>query len=205
MSWYEKHCLPHLLNLACGTKPIRKQREKVVPLAKGRVLEIGMGSGLNIPYYNADQVEFVWGLEPSPEMRRKAQPNLAEAPFDVRWLEFPGEDIPLDDDSADTVLLTYTLCTIPDWQTALHEMRRVLKPGGKLVFCEHGAAPDAGVARWQARINPLWRRVAGGCNLNRPIPRYLAEGGFKIKSLETMYVPGPKIASFNYWGSADPG
>lgn len=203
MGFYEKHCLPHFLNFACATKPIRKQREKVVPLAKGRVLEIGMGSGLNIPYYDPANVDMVWGLEPSAAMRDKAEANLDAAPFDVRWLEFPGEEIPLEDDSADTVLLTYTLCTIPGWQEALHEMRRVLKPGGKLVFSEHGAAPDASVARWQERVNPLWRRMAGGCHLNRPIPRMLDEGGFNIQTMDTMYIPGPKIASFNYWGVAE--
>ena len=138
MGFYERHCLPHFLNFACGTKPIRKQREKVVPQARGRVLEIGMGSGLNIPYYDPKQVDMVWGLEPSAAMREKAAANLATAPFDVRWLEFPGEEIPLEDNSADTVLLTYTLCTIPGWQEALQEMRRVLKPTGKLVFSEHG-------------------------------------------------------------------
>lgn len=202
MSFYEDHCLPHLINLACNIKPVRKQREKVVPLAKGRVLEVGMGPGLNIPFYDPARVELVWGLEPAEGMRKKAAPLLAQAPFDVEWLGLPGEEIPLDDNSADTVLLTYTLCTIPDWLTALEQMRRVLKPSGKLVFCEHGLAPDAGVQKWQQRLNPLWNRFAGGCHLNRPIPDYLRQAGFEIQSMDSMYIPGPRIAAFNYWGIA---
>ena len=202
MSFYENHCLPHVLNLACGLKIIQKQRKKVVPLAHGRVLEVGMGTGLNIPYYKAENIEFVWGLEPSEGMRKKAQKNLKSAPFEIRWLDFPGEEIPLEDDSVDTVVLTYTLCTIPDWQTALQQIRRVLKPGGNLLFCEHGEAPDESVRKWQERINPVWKKIAGGCNLDRPIPRYIQEGGFDIKTIDSMYLPGPKFAAFNYWGSA---
>ena len=203
MSFYDDHILPHMINLACGAKPIRYQRKKVVPQAAGRILEIGMGSGLNIPFYDPSRVEFVWGLEPSRGMRRKAQRNLDAAPFEVKWLDLPGEEIPLDDDSADTILLTYTLCTIPDWHAALLQMRRVLKPGGVMLFCEHGEAPDAGVRVWQDRVNGIWGKMAGGCNLNRPIPSYLEQGGFKIADMETMYVPStPKIAAFTYWGTA---
>jgi len=202
MNAYEKYCLPHFINFACGMKAIRKQREHVVPLAEGRVLEIGMGSGLNIPYYDTQKVEFVWGLEPSEGMRKKAAKNVARAPFEIRWLNLPSEDIPLDANSADTILLTYTLCTIPDWNKALGEMRRVLKPTGSLVFCEHGDAPDENVQRWQERINPYWKKAVGGCNLNRPIPRYIEEGGFHIKTMASGYLAGPKFASFNYWGTA---
>lgn len=203
MSFYERYCLPHIINFVCGLKDIQDQREKVVPLAKGRVLEVGMGSGLNIPHYNVEKIELVWGLEPSEGMRKKAQANnLKRAPFEVRWLDSPSEEIPLEDNSVDTVVLTYTLCTIPDWQLALQQMRRVLKPGGSLVFCEHGEAPDESVRRWQERINPLWGKIAGGCHLNRPIPRYLEEGGFKINTIDSAYIPGPKIVSFEYWGVA---
>jgi SAM-dependent methyltransferase len=203
MGFYDDRILPHVINLACGSKPIRYQRRKVVPQAQGRVLEVGMGSGLNLDYYDPSKVEFVWGLEPSRGMRRKAESRLASAPFEVKWLDLPGEQIPLEDNSADTVLLTYTLCTIPDWRTALEGMRRVLKPGGKLIFCEHGEAPDESVRRWQARINGMWGAIAGGCNLNRPVPRFLEEGGFRVTELETMYVPGtPRVAAFTYWGTA---
>jgi ubiquinone/menaquinone biosynthesis C-methylase UbiE len=202
MGMYERYCLPHLINCVCGLKDIRNQREKVVPLAKGRVLEIGMGSGLNIPHYKAENIELVWGLEPSEGMRRKAQANLKRAPFEVRWLDLPSEEIPLEDNSVDTVVLTYTLCTIPDWQLALHQMRRVLKPGGSLVFCEHGEAPDERVRKWQQRINPLWKKIAGGCHLNRPIPQYLQQGGFKINKIESAYIPGPRVLSFEHCGVA---
>jgi ubiquinone/menaquinone biosynthesis C-methylase UbiE len=202
MNIYDEYCLPHFIHCACGLKVIQSQREKVVPVAEGRVLEVGMGSALNIPFYDPDKVDFVWGLEPSRAMRKKARKNLGRAPFEVRLLDLPGEEIPLDDNSVDTVLLTYTLCTIPDWRNALQQMRRVLKPGGKLIFCEHGLAPDERVRKWQDRVNPLWKKVAGGCHLNRPIPDYIEEGGFTIQTLDTGYLPGPKFAGFNYWGIA---
>mgnify|MGYP000211513652 FL=1 len=201
MSLYERYVLPTFINAACGSKPVLKQRNKVVPLAEGRVLEIGMGSGLNIPFYDPKKVDMVWGLEPSEGMRLKAKKNLEKAPFDVKWLDLPSEEIPLETNSADTVLLTYTLCTISDWQQALEEMRRVLKPQGKLIFCEHGEAPDENIRKWQQRINPVWKKLSGGCNLNRPIPSLLTESGFKIEKMETRYLPStPKIAGFNYWG-----
>lgn len=203
MSLYEKYLLPHVINCACGSKPILRQRQKIVPQARGRVLEIGMGSGLNIPYYNPDKVDMVWGLEPSDAMREKARDRVAAAPFPIEWLGLPGEEIPLEDQSVDTILLTFTLCTIPDWRTALKQMRRVLKPDGQLLFCEHGEAPDAAVLKWQNRLNGPWQRIAGGCNLNRPIPRMLTEAGFEIEQMESMYLPStPKFAGFNYWGRA---
>lgn len=204
MGMYDRYVLPHVINLACGTKPILKQREKVVPQAEGRILEIGMGSGINIPFYDTNKVEKVWGLEPSEGMRVKAQDNVAAAPFELEWLDLPGEEIPLDDNSVDTVVLTYTLCTIPDGLKALQQMRRVLKPGGKLLFSEHGKAPDENIQRWQNRINSAWGKIAGGCHLNKDIPAMLAQGGFNVKDIESMYVPStPKVAGFTYWGYAD--
>ena len=204
MGFYDRYVLPHMINLACGTKPVRRQRQKVVPQAEGRILEIGMGSGLNIPIYDPAKVELVWGLEPSDGMREKARPLVEAAPFPLEWLDLPGEEIPLDDDSADTVVLTYTLCTIPDWSAALRQMRRVLKPGGRLLFSEHGRAPDAGIRKWQDRVNPLWKKMAGGCHLNRDIPRLLQEGGFEVREIDSMYIPStPKIAGFTYWGYAN--
>lgn len=200
MGIYGRYVLPHVINVACGSKDVGKQRQKVVPMATGRVLEIGMGSGLNLPYYDRDKVELVWGLEPSEGMRVKAQKALAATDLEVRWLDLPGEEIPLDDASADTIVLTYTLCTIPGWQQALEQMRRVLKPGGKMVFSEHGQAPDAAVRKWQDRINPYWGKIAGGCHLNRPIPNMLEQGGFVVEEVDSMYLPGPKWATFNYWG-----
>lgn len=203
MGFYSDRFLPRCIDCGCAAKPIGKQREKVVPQAEGRILEVGMGSGLNIPFYSVEKVELVWGLEPSAGMREKARPRVEAAPFELRMLDQPGEDIPLDDNSADTVVLTYTLCTIPGWKAALEQMRRVLKPGGKLLFSEHGRAPDDNVRRWQDRIDPLWPRLAGGCHLNRDIPSLLAQGGFDVRRLETMYLPStPKIAGFTYWGYA---
>ncbi|MBB6522799.1 class I SAM-dependent methyltransferase [Pseudoteredinibacter isoporae] len=203
MSIYDRYLLPHLLDLACNTKPVRYQRRKVVPQAHGRVLEIGMGSGLNLPYYNADNVEMIWGLEPSEGMREKAQKNLAHSPLNVEWLDLPGEEIPLEDNSADSIVLTFTLCTIPGWQQALEQMRRVLKPGGDLLFAEHGRAPDHKVRARQDRYNPTWKKFAGGCNMNRPIVEMISDSGFQIKQLDSAYLPStPKVLGFNYWGRA---
>ena len=179
-----------------------RQREKLVPLASGRVLEVGMGSGLNLPFYDARRVTNVWGLEPAPEMSKMASAAVEAVALDVEFVSAGGEQIPLDSESFDTVLMTFTLCTIPDAERALREIARVLKRGGQLLFCEHGAAPDAGVRRWQNRINPLWRRLAGGCHLNRDIPGLIRRGGFEITRMDTMYIPGWRPASFNYWGAA---
>jgi ubiquinone/menaquinone biosynthesis C-methylase UbiE len=204
MSFYDDKVLPHLIDLACSTKPTRKQREKIVHLAEGDVLEIGFGSGLNLPFYDKGKVRKVYGLEPSAGMRRKAQPNVAAAGIDVEFIDLPGEEIPLESKSVDSVLVTFTLCSIDDAVTALEGMRRVLKPGGKLLFCEHGAAPDAGVRRWQDRLNPGWKRFSGGCNMNRDIPALIERSGFRITTDERMYIPGLRILSYNYWGIAKP-
>jgi ubiquinone/menaquinone biosynthesis C-methylase UbiE len=202
MGFYDKHLLPHLVHFTCGLKPAMKQRAKVVPLAQGRVLEIGIGSGLNIPLYDPRRVEHLWGLDPSEEMWAIAQKNAVAHHLDAEFLQAGADAIPLDSRSADTVVMTYTLCTIPEIAPALSEIRRVLKPGGKLLFCEHGRAPDASVRRWQERLNPVWRALAGGCNLNRPIDQLLTQAGFRTPDLQTMYIPGWRPACFNYWGSA---
>lgn len=204
MGFYEKHIVPHIINCACGAKPIRYQRKKVVPLAEGTVLEIGIGTGLNLPYYDPAKVKKVIGLDPSETSWKLAGARARDLPFPVEFIGLPGEQIPLDDRSVDTVLVTFALCTIPDPMKALAGMRRVLKPGGKLVFCEHGAAPDANVLKWQNRINPVWRTLFGGCNLNRRMPSLIESSGFKIADLQTMYLPStPRIAGFNYWGVAE--
>ncbi len=202
MGFYQRYILPRLLHFACGSEPIMRQRQKVVPFATGRVLEIGIGSGLNLPFYDPAHVEMLWGLEPSAEMRAMAEKRIADVSFNVELIELPGEEIPLESQSVDTILITYTLCTISDPLLALAGMRRVLKPGGELLFCEHGLAPDEDVQRWQNRIAPFWKHIAGGCHLNRPIPSLIEQGGFKIKKIETRYLPGTKIGTFNYWGSA---
>jgi ubiquinone/menaquinone biosynthesis C-methylase UbiE len=203
MGFYDKHVMPRFINCACGTKPIMKQREKVVPLARGTVLEIGIGTGLNLPLYDASVVDRVIGLDPSEESWKLAGERAAHLDFEVEFIGLPGEEIPLDDASVDTVLVTFSLCTIPDPVTALEGMARVLRPGGSLIFCEHGKSPDSSVRKSQDKINPFWRRFAGGCNLNRDIPQLLEAGGFAVSELNTAYLPGtPRIAGYNYWGSA---
>lgn len=202
MGLYDRYLLPRVVHLTCSSGPNMRQRQKLVPLARGRVLEVGIGSGLNLPFYDPANVTEVLGLDPSPEMTALASGNAAGVPFDLEFLSAGAEDIPLDSDSFDTVILTYTLCTIPLAEPALREMARVLRPGGELLFCEHGLAPDAGVRRWQNRLDPIWRRLGGGCHLNRDIPRLIRDGGFEITGMQAMYIPGWRPASFNYWGAA---
>ena len=204
MGFYSDSVVPRLVTCACGTKPILKQREKVVPMASGRVLEIGFGAGHNLPYYHASQVESVVGIDPCATSWKLAQPRAASLGVPLEFIEGSAEEMPLPDAAFDSVLMTYSLCTIPDAHKALEEIRRVLKPEGRLLFCEHGVAPDPGVSRWQARINPLWRRLMGGCNLNRPIVDWIEQAGFSVKTLDQMYLPGtPRIAGFNVWGAAE--
>ena len=202
--WYERHVLPYLIDLACGMKPVREQREKVVPLARGRVLEIGIGTGLNLAYYDKAKVEQVVGLDPALDMHRLARKRMRSAGLDVELVGLSAERIPLGDAGFDTVLMTYTLCSIPDPVAALKEMRRMLKPGAKLVFCEHGAAPDPAVRRWQDRLTPLWSKIGGGCHLNRDIPALLEQAGLRCDDLQTAYLPGPRPLTYNYWGTAIP-
>jgi ubiquinone/menaquinone biosynthesis C-methylase UbiE len=204
VTWYAERILPHFLDFACGSSPTQKQRQKIVPEAAGDILEVGFGTGLNVPFYDPSKVRKLWALEPSAGMRSKAQPLVAGADFDIEFIDLPGEQIPLDDDSVDTVLITYTLCTIADTHAALAGVRRVLKPGGRLLYCEHGLAPDLEVVRWQNRLNPAWSRIAGGCRMNRDIPAVLEAGGFSIRNDERMYIPGARVLCYNFWGSATP-
>jgi len=204
MGFYSRYILPRAVHFTCSSKPSMRQREKVVPLASGEVLEIGVGSGLNFSFYDPSRVTKLWGLEPSVEMRHMAGDAVRSLPFEFEFIDLPGEEIPLEANSVDTVLVTYTLCTIPETQPALRGMARVLRPGGKLIFCEHGAAPDAGVRRWQDRVNPIWKRMAGGCELNRGMPELIRSGGFEIDVLDEMYLPGWRLATYNYWGTASP-
>ena len=161
MSLYEEKILPHIIDRACSMGQVMKLRSQVVPKARGIVLEVGMGSGINLEFYDAAKVDLVYGLEPSLGMRKKAQPNLEKSNVKVEWLDLPGEQIPLEDNSVDTVLLTFTLCTIPDWQAALEQMKRVLRPDGELLFLEHGRSPHQGTRTWQNRITPTWKKIAG--------------------------------------------
>lgn len=203
MSLYEEKILPHIIDRACSMGQVMNLRSQVVPQARGTVLEVGMGSGLNLEFYDADKVDLVYGLEPSAGMRKKARPNLAKSKVKVEWLDLPGEQIPLPGNSVDTVLLTFTLCTIPDWQAALEQMKRVLRPEGGLLFLEHGQSPHQSTRTWQNRITPAWKKVAGGCHLNRPITELIQQSGFRIMELENLYVPkAPKIAGYIYKGRA---
>lgn len=201
-NWYERHLLPYLIDMACGIGPVKKQREKVVPLAHGRVLEIGIGTGLNLPHYDAARVDHIVGLDPGTEMHALARKRLEATGLAVELVGLSAERIPYGDATFDSVLVTFSLCTIPDPVAALREMRRVLKPQGRLIFCEHGRAPDASVARWQDRLTPVWSKFAGGCHLNRDIPALLEQAGFVCENLQTMYLPGPRPLTFNYWGTA---
>lgn len=168
------------------------------------MLEIGFGSGLNLPFYRADAVVEVVGLEPSAEMLGLARRAASDAPFPVELLSGAAEDIPFEGASFDTVVTTYTLCSVEDPLRALSEMRRVLKSNGQLLFAEHGKAPEASVRAWQNRLNPLWRRIAGGCQLNRDVPQLLEQSGFCVDALDAAYIDGPRPLTFNYRGVASP-
>ena len=202
VGWYSEKVLPRLIKVACTGKPTQKQREKIVPLASGDVLEIGFGGGLNLPFYDTSKVRKVWGLEPSAGMRESAAEMVNESPLDVELIDLPGEHLPLEDNSVDTVLVTYPLCSIAEVHDALDGMRRVLNPGGSLLFCEHGKAPDEGVQRWQDRLNGPWSRVSGGCNMNRDVPALLERSGFSVVEDNRMYIPGLRVLCYNYWGIA---
>lgn len=201
-SWYDRHILPHALDIACGLPMIGRQRALIVPLAQGRVLEVGIGTGLNMRYYDKSRVTQIVGLDPGLELQPLARERIAQAGLAVELVGLSAEQIPQPDASFDTVLITYTLCTIPDALAALKEMRRVLKPGGRLLYCEHGRAPDASVRRWQERLQPLWGKVAGGCHLGRDIPALLQAAGFQLTEPHTRYLPGPRPFTFHYWGEA---
>jgi ubiquinone/menaquinone biosynthesis C-methylase UbiE len=202
---WDRYVVPPLMSCACATKPIMKQREKIVPEAEGVVLEIGCGSGANFDLYDPSKVKHLYAIEPAEGMVKRAQRTWSDAqretPCDIHCCG--AEAIPLDDKSVDTAVVTFVLCTIPDWQAALGELRRVLKPGGKVLFSEHGLAPDEGVAKWQRRVEPVWKRLAGGCHLTRDTKEMLTQSGFAVEDHHTMYLPNtPKISGFAAWGHA---
>ena len=201
MSLYNKYILPKFLNCACGSKPINYQRQKVVPLAKGKVLDVGIGSGLNIPFYNSDKIDQVIGIDPSHELIELAKELANDSKASIDLVIGSAESIPYPDNFFDTVLVTYTMCTIPNVAIANKEMWRVLKDDGRLIFCEHGLAPDKKISKWQNRIDPFWGKIAGGCHLNRDIQKLITDAGFSFESLDKMYIPStPKFAGYNYWG-----
>ncbi len=205
MGFYDRYLFPRCLHLVMRGRKFAEQRRRIVPAAVGRVLEIGFGSGLNLPFYGP-QVRMVVGLDPSAALLALAGRRLANTPFVIELVNRPAEEIPYEDGSFDTVLTTWTLCSIAEAPRALAEMRRVLKPGGKLLFLEHGRAPDPAVLRLQQRFTPIWQRVAGGCRLDRAIDDLVRGAGFRIERLETGYmIRGPRPWTWHYRGAARPG
>lgn len=205
-SFYDRFILPKLLTCACSSSPMMRQRAKIVPRASGRVLELGIGMGLNLSFYDPATVSAVVGVDPAAELRAAASAAPRDPRLAVIIEDGTAEALPFADASFDSVVCTFTLCSVHTPAAALAEARRVLKPSGRLLFCEHGLAPDAGVARWQRRIEPIWKRIAGGCHLTRPIASAIAAAGFKLDRVESMYVPKtPRIAAWNEWGVATPG
>lgn len=202
MGFYNDFILPKLLDLAMRNKQLLPFRERVIGAAEGRVLEIGVGSGRNLPFYRSPATEIL-ALEPSPKLVAMAR-GAVRSGIPVTFLEASAEAIPLDDGAIDSVVTTWTLCSIPHAASALQEMRRVLRPGGRLLFAEHGLAPSASVCWWQDRLTPPWRRISGGCHLNRPIRSMIEDAGFRIDRIETGYIPGPKPMTFMYEGGARP-
>ena len=206
MGLYDRYVVPRLVTCACGTKPVIKQRQKVVPKAMGTVLEFGIGAGHNLPHYDSSRIDRVIGVDPCATSWELASERAANLDFDVEFIQGSALDVPIEDASVDSVLITFTLCTVPDPMAALREAKRTLKPDGKVYFCEHGLAPDERVAKWQNRVNPIWKKVFGGCHINRDTAGLLTEAGFKLDELEQMYLPGtPTIAGFNTWGEASLG
>ena len=198
---YNRYVLPRLINFAMSRDDVAKLRASHVPKAHGVVMEVGIGSGLNVPFYTS-AVERLYGVDPSAELLAMARQQTVKAPFPAELLVRGAEHVPLADGSVDTVVMTWSLCSIADPLAALAEIRRVLKPEGSFIFVEHGLAPDAGVQKWQNRLTPAWRRFAGGCHLNRPIAEMIRTAGFAIDNLRTGYMPGPKPMTFTYEGMA---
>jgi ubiquinone/menaquinone biosynthesis C-methylase UbiE len=203
VSFYQQHVLPHVINLAMLKRDLQPYRRRVLGQARGRILEIGIGSGLNLPYYGAGAREII-GLDPAPRLTAMARRVAKRLESSVEFVEGSAEAIPLDRQSIDTVVTTWTLCSIPNVSAALAEMRRVLKPGGQLLFVEHGSAPEPNVRKWQDRLTPLWMRIGGGCHLNRPIRELIERAGFSLLEIDTGYMKGPKPMSFMYEGCARP-
>ncbi|MDA0788000.1 MAG: class I SAM-dependent methyltransferase [Proteobacteria bacterium] len=202
MGLYQRYLLPALINSAMKAPPMKRIRSELVPQARGRVLEVGIGSGLNLPFYAPGIA--ITGLDPNTELQVYARETAARARMTVDFIARSGEDIPADDNTFDTVVITWTLCSIPMPEKALAEMHRVLKPAGKLIFAEHGLAPEPQVSRWQHRINPLWKAIGGGCHLNRKMDTLIKGAGFDFDRLVEGYVEGPKFAAYMYRGIARP-
>jgi ubiquinone/menaquinone biosynthesis C-methylase UbiE len=202
-SFYERHILPHVIGCACASRPIQRQRAKIVPLASGRVLELGIGGGLNLAFYDPARVASVTGVDPSEGLRQIAKAASRADGLKVEVLEGEAESLPFDTGTFDTVVCTFTLCSVRSPQAALAEARRVLRPGGQFLFSEHGRAPDPNIQRWQRRIEPFWTPLAGGCHLTRPVAASIRAAGFVVDAVETMYLPKtPRALGWCEWGTA---
>lgn len=201
MGFYEQQILPRLLDIGMSGAAFRRERAKCLEGAQGRVLEVGFGSGHNLPFYPPG-VEKVVGVDPSGQSAKLAKKRIAEAPFPMEFVALPGERIDAPDASFDAVVTTFSLCTIPDPSAALAQMLRVLRPGGRLYFLEHGLADDERVVRWQNRLNGIQGALFGGCNLNRPIDRLVQGAGFELERMERYYAPGPRPLGYLYRGVA---
>lgn len=205
MNLYDRFLLPPLIHCVCGMPMLTRMRAALLPAALGDVLELGIGSGLNLTYYDPARVGSLTGVDPSAPLLSMARKRATDMAFPVELLEAGAERLPLPDASIDTVVVTFSMCTIPDVAGALLEARRVLKPGGKLLFCEHGLAPEPSVQRWQKRLDPLWGKLAGGCHLTRNIPQLLEQAQFSFKELDSAYLPySPRFAGYIYRGDARP-
>jgi len=203
MPFYNDHILPHVINLAMRNRELSPYRQRVVSQAHGRVLEIGIGSGLNLPLYGS-RVDAILGLDPAARLLTMAKDAANRSKMPVTLITGSAQAIPIDRGSIDTLVTTWTLCSISDVSAALQEMRRVLKASGQLLFVEHGSAPEENVRKWQNRLTPVWKKIGGGCHLNRPISVLIEDAGFRMIRLDTGYAKGPRPMTFFYEGCAAP-
>jgi ubiquinone/menaquinone biosynthesis C-methylase UbiE len=202
MGLYAKHILPRIIDVAMRNKEAARLRADWIPHARGEVLEVGIGSGLNLPFYSAE-VQHIYGVDPSVELQRMARKKAADIGIPIEFLlQSAEEPIPLDDASIDSVVVTWTLCSVPNPGKALQQMKRVLKRSGRLIFVEHGRAPDLGISAWQDRLTPVWKRIGGGCHLNRKVDDMIRAAGFRITELRTFYLSGPRPMTYTYQGFA---
>ena len=199
---YTQHVCPHIINFAMQNKVISKQREKIIPFAKGRILEIGIGSGLNFSFYNKSEVKDVFAVEPDNVLLEKAKKRALDNNIDLNIEKISAESLPYDNEFFDTIISTYTMCSISNLSSALNEIRRVLKKDGIFLFSEHGKSPDKNIYKWQKRLNPIQGALFGGCQLDVDIPNTLSMSNFDFNKINSMYVPGPKFLSYHYWGTA---
>ena len=200
--FYNKHICPHVINFAMSRTPFPKQRKKVIPNAEGRVLEIGIGSGLNLDFYDKKKISHIFSVEPDCILLEKAKKRAKHNSINLHIEALSAEELPFESNFFDTVVSTYTMCSIEKINQVMHEIKRVMKKDSKFIFSEHGKSPDENVLKWQKRLNPIWSRIGGGCHLDKDIPGIILNSNFKIPKIESMYVPGPKFSSYHYWGHA---